>query len=259
MPLDPAAEALATARLNAVDAALPGLVEAFWVTGSAVSADWRPAVSDVDFVALTSRVPSPADLRALALVHSPAGPPYVDGVYVTSLTDLPVAEEPAPHVQDGEFSTGPCGLCTPVVWLELRLRGVPLRGPAAASVVPAPDPAALRDWLLGNLRGYWTAEADAVEAALRSRPLDQPAGAAGITWIVLGPPRLHATLTTGGVISKSEAGTYAALLAPEHAALAARCVAARAGQDVAFTTADGLAAVALMRAVIASAEAAAPR
>jgi hypothetical protein len=251
--LDPAAEALAATRLKAVDAALPGLVEAFWVTGSAVSGDWRPGVSDVDFVALTTRVPGPGDLAALAAVHVPGDGPHVDGGYVSDLAALPMAGETLPHVQDGVFATGPCGLSTPVVWLELRTRGVPLRGPAPAQVVPAPEPGVLRDWLRGNLEGYWSAEADAVAAALADRAVDRPVGAAGITWIALGPPRLHATLATGEVISKTAAGTYAARLFPAHAALVDRCLAARAGQDVAFTTTDGLAAVALMRAVIADA------
>jgi len=252
--LPPAAEALATDRLNAVDAALPGLVEAFWLTGSAVSGDWWPGVSDVDFVALTSRVPTGDDLAALAAVHVPGGP-HVDGVYVSDLTDLPSAGEPAPHVQDGVFATGACGSCTPVAWLELRTRGVALRGPAPVEVVPAPDPAALRAWLLGNLHGYWSQEADRLERALADRPEDQPLSAMGTCWVVLGPPRLHATLVTGEVISKSDAGEYVARLLPRHADLVERCVAARAGADVAFTTVDGREAVALMRTVIASADA----
>ena len=90
-------------------------------------------------------------------------------------------------------------------------------------------------------------------AALAERPADQPAGATGVQWLVLGPPRLHATLVTGEVLSKTAAGAYAARLVPAHAGLIERCVAARAGADVAFTTPDGLAAAALARAVIADA------
>jgi hypothetical protein len=256
MPLDPAAEALAAARLNAVDAAAPGLVEAFWVTGSAASGDWRPAVSDVDTVAATSREPTSDDLAALAAVHVPGDRPHVDATYVpaAALADPPVRGEPLPHVVDGTFGTGPCGEATPVTWLELRQRGVALRGPAPAELVPAPEEALLRDWLLGNLRGYWSAEADAAEKALAGRPDEQPVSTGGITWLVLGPPRLHATLATGEILSKTEAGEYAARLLPAYADLAERCVAARAGLDVPFTTVDGLVAVALARAVVASAE-----
>jgi hypothetical protein len=39
--------------LRIVDAALPGLVEAMYVVGSAALGDFQPAVSDADFVAVT--------------------------------------------------------------------------------------------------------------------------------------------------------------------------------------------------------------
>ena len=70
---------------------------------------------------------------------------------------------------------------------------------------------------------------------------------------MLGAPRLHATLATGEVISKTAAGAYAADRFPAYAELAGRCVAWRAGADDAFDTRDGLAAAALVRAVVASA------
>jgi hypothetical protein len=252
---------LAAGRLNAVDAALPGLVTALWITGSAAGGDYRPGRSDVDFVAATSRVPAPDDVAALGALHEqfaagyPAEPHW-DGLYVPAagLADPPSAEEPAPHAVDGVFGTGPCGLCTPVGWLELRQDGVAVRGPAPAEVVAAPEPAVLTSWLLGNLRGYWTAEADAVEQALASRPEDQPANAYGVTWMVLGAARLLVTLTTGRVVTKTATGRYVAEHFPAYADLAERCVAWRAGEDVQFSNADGYAAAALVRAVVTTAE-----
>lgn len=256
MPLPPAAQARATDRLAALDTAAPGLVTAFWVTGSAAAGDWWPAVSDVDTVVALSRAPTPADLAALAPVHTDGGRPYVDGTYVpaAALGDPPSAGQPLPHAVDGRFDTGPCGEATPVTWLELRQRGVPLRGPAPAELVPAPDPAALRAWLLGNLRGYWSDQADAVEKVVPEWPAGQPAHPGWIRWLVLGAPRLHATLATGGVLSKTAAGKYVAGLLPEHADLAGRSVASRAGRDVPFGPPDALAAAALVRAVVAAAE-----
>jgi hypothetical protein len=215
MPLSSAATDAATARLAAVKAALPGLVTGFWLTGSATSGDWWPGVSDVDVVASLARPLTPDELPALAAAA--AGLP-VDGLYLPAadLADPPSAGEPVPHVVNGEFSAGPCGEATPVTWLELRQRGVPLRGPAPAELVPEPNPAAVRDWLLGNLRGYWSAEADEREQILTARPADQPARAEGVCWLVLGAPRLHATLATGEVISKTAAGQYAARRWPDH-------------------------------------------
>jgi hypothetical protein len=72
VPLPTVAAELAADRLAAVDAAAPGLVTAFWITGSAASGDLRPGRSDVDVVAATSRVPTLADLEdpAAALIRA---------------------------------------------------------------------------------------------------------------------------------------------------------------------------------------------
>ncbi|HVE31732.1 MAG TPA: nucleotidyltransferase domain-containing protein [Mycobacteriales bacterium] len=259
MPLPPAVSALVTERLDAVDAALPGFVTALWVTGSAASGDWRPDRSDVDFVAATDRVPTLADAEALAALHASPGEPLYDGLYVaeSDLAAPPAAEQPAAHVTNGEFGTGPCGQCTPAAWLELRQDGVAVRGPAPAELVRAPEPAALRSWLLGNLRGYWSDTAGHAERVGAERPATAPVDGYPVVWMVLGAPRLHATLTTGRIVSKSAAGAYAAERFPDHAELAGRCVRWRAGEPVEFTMADGLRAAALIRAVVSAAETAA--
>jgi hypothetical protein len=260
VPLPTAAAELATARLAAVDAAAPGLVTAFWVTGSAVSGDFRPGRSDVDFVAATSRVPTLSDLEDLAAAHAERGETPVDGVYVaaTALADPPSAQEPAPHLVDGEFRTGPCGLCTPAAWLELRQQGVALRGPAPAEVVPAPDQAVLSAWLRGNLHGYWSDEAAHAERVAAERPAAAPVDGSPVTWMTLGAARLLATLETGRILSKTATGGYVADRFPEYADLARRCVAWRAGSPEEFTFADGLRAAGLIRAVVSAADAAQP-
>jgi hypothetical protein len=56
-------------------------------------------------------------------------------------------------------------------------------------------------------------------------------------WAVLGPPRLHYTLATGAVTSKSRAAEYLAGEFPAWADLAGRARRWRAGQEVPFRTA----------------------
>lgn len=71
---------------------------------------------------------------------------------------------------------------------------------------------------------------------------------------MLGPGRLHATITTGEIISKTAAADYTAALFPEHGALLARAKAYRLG-DVGepFTVKDGHAACDLVDAVVSAA------
>ncbi|HEV7654298.1 MAG TPA: hypothetical protein VGP36_06115 [Mycobacteriales bacterium] len=255
MPLPQAVRALVTDRLTSVDAALPGFVTFLWVTGSAAGGDWHPGRSDVDFVAATSRVPELADLEALAALHASGGETHYDGSYVAAadLAAPPSAQEPAAHVVDGQFGTGSCGYCTPVAWLELRQDGIAVRGPEPASLVPAPEPAALRAWLLGNLHGYWSGEAAHVERVAADRPAHAPISGEPVVWLVLGAARLHATLATGRILSKTATGAYVAGRFPAWAELAGRCVSWRAGEEVPFTFADGSAAAALIHAVVADA------
>ncbi|NTS21719.1 DUF4111 domain-containing protein, partial [Bacteroides fragilis] len=60
---------------------------------------------------------------------------------------------------------------------------------------------------------------EAADAAYRERAWSL--GAGRVQWRLLGPARMHATLTTGEVISKQEAGARALGLFPHHAPILA--------------------------------------
>jgi hypothetical protein len=77
-----------------------------------------------------------------------------------------------------------------------------------------------------------------------------------VVWLTLGAARLHATLATGRILSKTASGAYVVEHFPAYAELAGRCMAWRAGEDVPFTMGDGLAAAGLVRAVVSAAGAA---
>jgi hypothetical protein len=65
---------------------------------------------------------------------------------------------------------------------------------------------------------------------------------------------LHATITTGDIISKTAAADYTAGLLPQHTGLLERAKAHRLGDGtIAFTVADGLAACDLIDAVVSDA------
>jgi hypothetical protein len=135
-----------------------------------------------------------------------------------------------------------------------------VRGPEAHSLGAGPGGTWLRDWNHGNLQSYWRPWADRARAAMTgSDPATSLPGAI-VAWAALGPGRLHATITTGDIISKTAAAAYTAALFPGHDDLLARAKAHRLGDDgVSFTIADGYAACDLIDAVVNDASAMASR
>jgi len=107
-----------------------------------------------------------------------------------------------------QFSTGRVGSdISPVAWKVLAEQGIAARGREPSTLGLDPQPELLRQWNLGNLEAYWRPWAVATAASPRSRLARRPRWSTA--WGVLGPPRLHYTIATGGVISKEAAGEYA--------------------------------------------------
>jgi hypothetical protein len=245
---------LVAAHLERVDEAAPGLIEMLYLTGSVALGDYRPGVSDVDFLAVTSRTLDASDLAAVAAAHEgmPAPSPY-DGIYLerralaTTPDDCPVV----PHIVNGVFRTDHrCGELNPVLWLMLTRYGITMRGPSTADLDVRVDPQRLRRWNLDNLRSYWQPIGERIRQEVAGRAAAEIANSDAVMWAVLGPTRLHYTLATGDVTSKTGGAQYAAQQFPAWGELAAQAVACRAGQPVKFVTTDALAAATMVDAVV---------
>ncbi|WP_200216331.1 hypothetical protein [Micromonospora coerulea] len=233
---------------------VPGLVTGLLITGSIPLGDFQAWVSDIDFVAVMDAEPSPAQLAALPEVHAqlPSGPHY-DGIYLTreQLAASSRVDDVAPQILAGEFTPAkPAGQLNPVTWLEVARHGVPVRGDRPAVAL---DEDHLRAWLRGNLSGYWSTWVAKARRELGTLVADDPIPAETMVWGVTGPSRLHHTLATGDVTTRSGACRYTAERFPAWAELCDRAMRARAGADVRFTVTDGWAMTELMTAVIADA------
>lgn len=121
--------------------------------------------------------------------------------------------------------------------------------------VTAPDPGWRREWSLGNLRSYWQQRMAVYgRTMLHGLDVDSPAPAPAVIWGALGPGRLHCTIATGEIISKTASADYTAVLLPGYGPLLARAKAFRLGDSsVTFSVQDGLAACDLIDAVAESA------
>ena len=186
-------------------------VEGLYLVGSVALDDYRPGMSDIDFVAVTER---PVDPEAVRRAHAELVErhprPHFDGLYVTwaDLATDPREVAPGTHTHEGRVHTGVRGERHPVTWHTLAQCGVTVRGPAPADLDIWTDRAALAESIRENLDAYWRPwhrEA--------SRRLSKLAAATlvdwGPVWAVLGVSRLHYTLATGRITSKTGAGVHA--------------------------------------------------
>jgi hypothetical protein len=198
MRLDP----LVQSTVDAYLADAGDLIDGLYLFGSVALDDFRPGYSDIDFVAL---VTEPVDEAALASVHAGLPGPALDGIYLTreQLAAGPLAIEPTIFARERELHSAGRFEHTPVTWHTLADGGVTCHGPALAELTIWTSPAALTAAVRDNLDSYW-------------RPLLAQGSAApvepfptAIMWVVLGIPRLHYTLATGRITSKTGGGEHA--------------------------------------------------
>jgi len=235
------------AYLRALDRFLPDAVEGVYLTGSAALGDYRHGQSDLDLLTLTTRPLTEPELAALDEAHKEleqGRQPHLDAVYIPRefVGKLP-PQEAAGHayVVDGEFKRGHDSQDL-VIWAILDQCGITLRGPEAKSLDAAPDRAEFAAWNLGNLQDYWRAQAQEARPVLGERDAGAEFRTYAAVWFGTGPGRLHRTIATGEIISKSRSTEYSAELFPAYKGLLARVQASRSGDEsVAFTTRDGLA------------------
>ena len=227
--------------LAALDETLPGIARGIYLTGSAVLGDWRPERSDLDILIVTRHPLEDSQLTGLETLHAAiAGRPYRDAIYLPAEA---IGTRPASAGESGPDCAGGYPSAVdgvfhraryrpdPVLWATLDRHGPTVRGSEAHTLGADPGEAWLRDWNHGNLESYWRPWSARVRAALGGRDLAEVLPDFLVPWAALGPGRLHATITTGEIISKTASADYTARLLPDYAGLLARAKASRLGVD----------------------------
>jgi Domain of unknown function (DUF4111)/Nucleotidyltransferase domain len=192
------------AYLEQADRLAPGLVQGLYLQGSVALDDYRPGVSDIDFVAVTASPPGPDVVRS---IHAglPRRKPYFDGLYVgwDDLQRDPAQVAAGPAVHEWRVQPESRFERHLVTWHVLAQGGVAVRGPAVADLKIFTDWPALADSTRRNLDEYWR--------PLLRRMSASPVGLSAwvTTWNVLGVARLLHTLDVGRVTSKTEAAAFA--------------------------------------------------
>jgi hypothetical protein len=211
--------------LALADRLLPGRVVGGYVVGSIALGAYRRERSDIDLVVVVDGDLSMAELRRVRMAQWASGaatgpralsrgdvsfPGTVNATWVRAGDlDRPVsAIVPVCHHTGPQFHAGQGFDVNPVQWNTLARHGIAVRGAPVATLGLDPEPATLEAWNRANLDDYWRRWAEAVQrngSAVRYRLRPRWVTA----WGVLGAPRLHATITTGEILSKEAAGEHA--------------------------------------------------
>lgn len=210
--------------LAELDRLAPGHFDDVYIAGSVALDDARPGASDIDVVlvrpdATANEESMAALLPAMKMMRASYPAPALDGI-VLSHADLAGGyvsmRGPRPVIFEGRVTLSEEGSArNPVTWQTLRQNGITWRGTPVPEIELHDDPEALREWTCGNLESYWR------PWLARSRWLLSPYGLASLRpyateWSVLGVTRLHTTIATGEVVSKTGAGAYALETFPDY-------------------------------------------
>jgi hypothetical protein len=196
--------------LEAVDAAVPGLVVGLHVVGSLALGDYHPDRSDIDIVAVVAHTPDPAARSLLAEIHRVVAT-RTDGPYIpaVALAGAPEAVGPVAFHVAGRFEFGDSHEVSPITWSILEHDALTVRGPSPTDLGVHADAAAVRAFSADNLVRYWASWASTIATVIEETDDDDTIEVNLLEWGVLGAARVHCAALTGRVVSKRDAGEYA--------------------------------------------------
>ncbi|MGQ4513962.1 hypothetical protein [Streptomyces sp. DW26H14] len=213
MTVDSLVREVVGAYLSLTDAAVPGLVQGLYLTGSVALDDFRRRRGDIDFVAVTAVPPSPAQVAALQQAHvrlaGHVRRPFFEGPYVTwdELADDPSGATPGPYAHRSRLLPAVPHGRQPATWQVLSRHGVTMRGPGAQDLTVDTSPGELVRWAREGFARYWRPWWERSSRPFTSEGLAVLGGEA-VEWGVLGVSRAHQALVTGEAVSKTAAGEY---------------------------------------------------
>jgi hypothetical protein len=195
--------------MGLLDEALPGLLVGLYLHGSLALGAFDPGLSDIDFIAITSRRCTPAEVEVLRAVHGTLirRHPHaqLEGSYLQwddlggSSSTIP----PHPHIHDDVVHPSGYHDINGVTWWLLKRRGIALLGPQPDELDIHVDWEDLVAKMHRNMNTYW---ASFITDPQRMAWL---LGDYGVQWTVLGVLRQFYTFREHDITSKAGAGIYA--------------------------------------------------
>jgi hypothetical protein len=203
--------------MDRFDSALPGKLIAFYLVGSIALGDYQPGQSDIDFIGVLS---GDDDTDAIAAVHTGLAADYpatdCDGIYLQFKDLLQPPRGLGLAIRAGILDQQSPDERHLVTWLTLAEHGIALRGPVPNASWIAADRAAAVQYSRNNLASYWQPWVKIRRSTTATSVLlsdDE------LIWGALGVARVHATMATQSLISKTSAAKHALKAFPQHSKL----------------------------------------
>jgi predicted nucleotidyltransferase len=212
-PAHPEAAPLLDLLRERISSILGPRLRGLYLTGSLVTGDFDPAVSDVDLLAVLESAPRRDELAALEVMHREivaAHPGWINRVEVSylsrhALRSYRTRTSTMAVTSPGEpFHTKPAGRDWMLNWWVVREYGVALLGPPPSAFIGPISPAEV---------------AVAVREGVAWRLVRVPIHRGGQVFTALTLCRALHTIETGGFTSKPSAAAWAAEAMPEWAEL----------------------------------------
>ena len=188
--------------------ALPGLLAGVYLHGSLALGAFDSKLSDIDFITITSRRCTAADIDSLRAIHKTLLQRYpqaqLEGSYL-QWHDLGLFEDtipPHPHFHDGILHAGGYHDINAVTWWILKHRGIAVVGSPAEQLDIQVDWEDLLAKMHHNMNTYWAS------FTTNPRRMAWLLSDYGIQWVVLGVLRQFYTFREHAITSKVGAGKY---------------------------------------------------
>lgn len=211
------AQTILRSLLREIDGRSPGLIRDVYITGSIALGDARPGRSDIDVVLIRPDTHDNATtMSALEPVMDEFRElyplPVMDGI-VLSRRDLVAGPDAIygdrPIIVDSAIQLSEGGSArNPVTWHTLRQSGIAWRGIPIPELDLWHETDRLKSWTAANLEEYWRPWLMKSDRPLTSLSFESLLPTF-TEWGVLGVSRLYATLMTGDIFSKHDAGIWA--------------------------------------------------
>lgn len=137
-------------------------LEGIYLHGSLVLGDYKPGVSDIDFITITKTHFTENELKKVSEVHSQFTKRFnnveLDGVYITSNeigTRMDQTNDKNIYYNEGHAIYNHYFNFNPVTWYLFKEHGVRMYGPSVSEFSVEIGETELRKYVLNNMNKYW--------------------------------------------------------------------------------------------------------